>query len=31
MTWADLFERAADRDITIEEVRAALEARRDDG
>ena len=30
MTWADLFERAADHEITVEEVRAALSARHDD-
>jgi len=31
MTWADLFERADGRGITIDEIRNALEARRDDG
>ena len=31
MTWADLFERADGRGITIEKIRNALEARRDDG
>jgi hypothetical protein len=30
MTWAELFERAADQPATVEEVRAALAARRGD-
>lgn len=30
MTWAELFERAADHETTVEEIRATLAARRDD-
>ncbi len=30
VTWDDLFERAADHETTVEEVRAALSARRSD-
>jgi hypothetical protein len=30
MTWADLFERAADEEVTVEAVREALARRRDD-
>lgn len=31
MTWGDLFEQADGRGTTIEEIRNALEAQRDDG
>jgi len=30
MTWAALFERADDREVTVEDVRGALARRRDD-
>ncbi len=31
MSWAELFERGAEHGATVETVRTALEARRDDG
>jgi hypothetical protein len=31
MTWAELFERAAEREVTVAAVREALARRRDDG
>ena len=30
MTWADLFDRAADGEVTVEAIREALARRRDD-
>jgi hypothetical protein len=30
MTWADLFERASDHEVTVEQIRNRLATRRDD-